>query len=192
LHEYGIITNNSQPYMREIQDESECCWRETPAAERFLEYVQRPFLEVSMPTLHPDVPKEKVEDFVYRLLNHPSVDVTVCSELDKYPQFADKHQGRRQIKALDTADPLYSLSSSSGNIYHSTLMLRNAPTAEELQSTPWQIGEGTPGRLDNRVPYGPINFFLENDEQPICSLSRKMKPLCLLIYAKEWHVDLDV
>jgi hypothetical protein len=192
LHEYGIITNNSQPYMREIQDESECCWRETPAAERFLEYVQRPFLEVSMPTLHPDVPKEKVEDFVYRLPNHPSVDVTVCSELDKYPQFADKHQGRRQIKALDTADPLYSLSSSSGNIYHSTLMLRNAPTAEELQSTPWQIGEGTPGRLDNRVPYGPINFFLENDEQPICSLSRKMKPLCLLIYAKEWHVDLDV
>jgi hypothetical protein len=109
LHEYGIITNNSQPYMREIQDESECCWRETPAAERFLEYVQRPFLKVSMPTLHPDVPKEKVEDFVYRLLNHPSVDVTVCSELDKYPQFADKHQGRRQIKALDTADPLYSL-----------------------------------------------------------------------------------
>jgi hypothetical protein len=192
LHEYGIITNNSQPYMREIQGEFECFWRKTPAAERFHEYVQRPFLEVSMPTLHPDVPKEKVEDFVHRLLNHYSVDATVCSELDKYPHFADKHQGRRQIKALDTADPLYSLSSSSGNIYPSTFLTRNAPTAEKLEATPWQICEGTPGRLDNCAPFGPFRFILRNGEQPICSLSRKMKTLCLLIYAKAWHVDLDI
>jgi hypothetical protein len=152
LHQYGIITCDSQLYMRTAQDMSKNLRRKVGDSGKFHEFVQKPYLKVSLPSLRRDIPKDKVEDFVRRLLNHASMEASVFSEFDKYPSFTETHNGPRQIKALGNEDPLYSLLQSSDDLILQIHLARSAPTLALLEETPFHTLSTT---LDLKITFFP-------------------------------------
>jgi hypothetical protein len=152
LHQYGTITCDSQPYMRAAQDMSKNLRRKVGDSGKFHEFVQKPYLKVSLPSLRRDIPKDKVEDFVRRLLNHASMEASVFSEFDKYPSFTETHNGPRQIKALGNEDPLYSLLQSSDDLILQIHLARSAPTLALLEETPFHTLSTT---LDLKITFFP-------------------------------------
>jgi hypothetical protein len=101
LHEYGFLPANSQPFDHEI-----CAH-----GGQVHENMQRPYLAFTMPTVHPQMPKEKVATLVHSLLVHQKVYAVIYSDFDKYPSKADLTD-LHTVKPLHNADELYQFRSS--------------------------------------------------------------------------------
>jgi hypothetical protein len=193
LHDYGIITTSSQPYSH---------GKRVTAEGETLEYKQRPFLEFTLPAMHPNVPKDKVHALIHALVAHDTVCASVWSNRDKYPIDAP---GATDIQPLTDDDPLYAYRTSTTEIRCPCVTkVRKAQTQEELSTVPWNEnctvvrggyqeffiwGEEDPGRPGMSEIQA---IFQAREGSPLYGLLEKMKTLTVEVWAREWDVDLDL
>jgi hypothetical protein len=129
LHDYGIITTSSQPYSH---------GKRVTADGETLEYKQRPFLEFTLPTMQPSVPKDKMQALIHALVAHDTMCASVWSNRDKYPINAP---GATDIQPLTDDDPLYAYRTSTTETRCPCVTkVRKAQTQEELSTVPWDGG----------------------------------------------------
>jgi hypothetical protein len=206
LHEYGIITYDSQPYNHSSGTRGKYDWEEK----------QRPYLVFHIPTKHPQIPEKNVKALVKALLERENVFTTIWSDWDTYPESEDDYEdgtdstldeqdGMQKVAALHNTDDLYAFQSSTASRSHPGVTKnREVAGGKRLQDVPyapctrlqrfvgnsWDVGYFAPQEQGVDWPFVSVSGVPEGT--PMYDLAEKMRVLTIQVWAKRWDEDIDL
>ncbi|KAJ4355710.1 methylenetetrahydrofolate reductase (NAD(P)H) met13 [Didymosphaeria variabile] len=193
LHEYGLLSTNSQP-----GDQGLAFKAETGC----IQWKQRPYYDFLVPTVHESVDVAKVNRLVDALMKHEDIVTTAWSDSDEYPKSkeGDVNEAREvaptfhataQNEAGEGTDKTYYFRSNASPRVHWVSSYRKANSSKELRDTEWT----------NQTRSGPTNV----DEIPRGSSTcgngpewerfpgvMNARPLAVQVAAREWTTKLDL
>ncbi|KAH7119890.1 hypothetical protein B0J11DRAFT_534813 [Dendryphion nanum] len=214
LCDFGIIPSESQPEKWEIVPSRVYKGRRCEQI-RWREEIQRPYLNFSIPTLHPSISKAQVGEFRRRFLNNPDIITTVLSENDEYPLDDEDSEDPqivdpRHVQCLIFDPPKSPILAEQSDLYDfiTTAPMGNqcvtrsrvADTRQDLETAPWDLDTWFPFSLvsnlyPNEDGNGQQMSFASRDEEgtesPFQALF-EMRPLYFMIAAREWDQGMDL
>lgn len=183
LHEYGILTCNSQPFEKSS---------EFITGKGWLQKRQRPYLHFMLPTLHPDISIDSVDDLIESLFTDRSILVSVYSECDEYDRTYGIRRRQRVVPLTTSLDrDTYNFRTNAFWNKETVTIIRRAKTSKGLMKKAWE--ECT------FFPYTSVAFLTPHANQ--CGRANDgsnfeaavaMRPLAIGIMARKWGVDLDL
>ena len=183
LHEYGLLTTDSQPF-----DDTR---QATGKRKEWKQTVQRAYLWVLVPTVMEEIPVEKVDMLVESILSHPDVLATVHSECDAYPA------SKPGVRETDVA-PLDG--TGAGRTYHfrtTTVLGDNVVSRDRTGKTQLLVRDAK--WVDRYVfPVTSVDDVHPGDH--LCGMGvggqgfavvERMRPLAIGVMAREWGKVVD-
>ncbi|KAI4706174.1 hypothetical protein J4E89_009228 [Alternaria sp. Ai002NY15] len=185
LHKYGILTCNSQPFEKSS---------EFITGKGWVQKRQRPYLHFMLPTLHPDIDIESVDDLIESLFADRSILVSVYSECDEYDRtITSDIRFRWRVAPLTTGRDCdtYLFRTNAHWNKETVTICRQAKTSKGLLKKAWQ--ECT------FFPYTSAAFLTPHTNQ--CGSAKDgsnfeavvaMRPVAIGIMARKWGADIDL
>jgi len=181
LHEYGILTTRSQPSRDASGFITGLGWVE----ER-----ERPYLYFELPTLHPEIPIDKVDTFVQRLFDDRELLVSAYSECDLYVKTeASTRMSRVAPKA--GGRETYHFRTNASWTQETVAKSRVAETSKGLANEEWAIHTSFP--FTSVAAVLPTAMLCGSGKH--CNnfeAAEAMRPLAICIIGKSWDLDLNL
>ncbi|KAF2662761.1 hypothetical protein K491DRAFT_724388 [Lophiostoma macrostomum CBS 122681] len=191
LHDFGIITINSQPESYEICQITSGQWSTGQ---------QRPYLECVVPSRHPSISMGKLNNIIERLFDDPDLMVAVWSHHYKYPTAARSRQGVAPKLApgehiTDLEKSVHTFRFNGPREHHIVTRYKEAPTRAELEDAAWELSTTWGSFADTQNleylqddPF--VVVYCSNDEY--ARIFDDVRPVQITIAARPWSAGIDL
>jgi len=181
LHEYGILTTRSQPF------------RDTSGFITGLGWVEereRPYLYFEVPTLHPEIPTDKVDTLVQRLFDDERLLVSVYSECDFYT-VTEASVRMSRVAPEAGGRQTYHFRTNAAWTNDTVAMTRIAKTSKGLMKKEWTVHTSFPWTsVAYLVPTAMLCGSATNCDN--FEAAEAVRPLAIGIVGKRWDLDLNL
>ncbi|KAF2110284.1 hypothetical protein BDV96DRAFT_603885 [Lophiotrema nucula] len=202
LHDYGIITIESQP---ELDYTEQSPW----LGGGWHRWVQKPWMMFLIPTEHDLVEKEKVRLLANKLLEDGKLTVSVWSECDTY-RHPKKNKGYDETNVAPRRTPLGNDEPLRDAMFHfrtTTVRIHNDDKKDDQANcnvvTRYKHEDSRSDLTDSpwinktSLPYRNIDALNEPGTSLGCDgkagdALKNMRPLAFCVAAKEWDAGLDL